>query len=138
MVKSVLRWLGLVAMAALALQIFFVARIAMMVVVDPQSTAFERSEAWRITSEKGNLRWRQQSVPYKQISDHLKRAVIASEDDGFANHDGVDWDALEKAWQKNAKAEAQAAKRAPPVSTNAVLKNSVVFMTPTINIKMEC
>ncbi len=119
MVKSVLRWLGLVAMAALALQIFFVARIAMMVVVDPQSTAFERSEAWRITSEKGNLRWRQQWVPYKQISDHLKRAVIASEDDGFANHDGVDWDALEKAWQKNAKAEAQAAKRAPPVSTKA-------------------
>ena len=44
-------------------------------------------------------------------SDHLKRAVIASEDDGFAYHDGVDWDALEKAWQKNAKAESQAQAR---------------------------
>ena len=33
-----------------------------------------------------------------------------SEDDGFSYHDGVDWDALEKAWQKNAKAEAQIAK----------------------------
>jgi monofunctional biosynthetic peptidoglycan transglycosylase len=39
--------------------------------------------------------------------DHLKRAVIASEDDGFTNHDGVDWEAIEKAWQKNAKAEEQ-------------------------------
>ncbi|MEO8122300.1 MAG: transglycosylase domain-containing protein, partial [Rhodoferax sp.] len=47
---------------------------------------------------------------YPEISEHLKRAVIASEDDGFAYHDGVDWDALEKAWQKNAKAEAQLAK----------------------------
>jgi monofunctional biosynthetic peptidoglycan transglycosylase len=115
-VKAVLRWLGLVALAVLALQLFFVARIAMMVVIDPQSTAFERSEAWRITTEKGTLRWRQQWVPYSQISAHLKRAVIASEDDGFATHDGVDWDALEKAWQKNAKAEARVAQQTAQVA----------------------
>lgn len=108
--KSLLRWVGLVLAAVLALQLFFVARIAAMAVVDPQSTSFERSEAWRILNEKGTLRWRQQWVAYPAISDHLKRAVIASEDDGFAYHDGVDWDALEKAWQKNAKAEAQLAK----------------------------
>jgi monofunctional biosynthetic peptidoglycan transglycosylase len=83
-----------------------------MAVLDPQSTAFQRSEAWRIQTEKDRLQWRQQWVGYGQISDHLKRAVIASEDDGFSNHDGVDWDALEKAWQKNAKAEARAAKNA--------------------------
>ena len=41
----------------------------------------------------------------------MSRAVIASEDDGFSNHDGVDWDALEKAWQKNAKAQSQAQAR---------------------------
>ncbi len=110
--KPLLRWLGLLAVAALALQLFFVGRIAMMAVVDPQSTAFERSEAWRIATEKGRLPWRQQWVAYAQISDHLKRAVIASEDDGFASHDGVDWDALEKAWQKNAKAQALADARA--------------------------
>ncbi len=108
--KPFLRWLGLLIAALLALQLFFVVRIAAMAVVDPQSTAFQRSEAWRVLNEKGSLPWRQQWMPYAQISDHLKRAVIASEDDGFSNHDGVDWDALEKAWQKNAKAEAQAAK----------------------------
>lgn len=109
--RPLLRLLALLLMAALALQLFFVGRIALMVVVDPQSTTFERSEAWRLATTKGSLRWRQQWVPYASISDHLKRAVIASEDDGFTQHDGVDWDAIEKAWEKNAKAEAQAAKR---------------------------
>ena len=109
--KPVLRWLALLAAAFLALQLFFAARIALMAVVDPQSSAFQRSEAWRIASEKGRLHWRAQWQPYAKISDHLKRAVIASEDDGFAYHDGVDWDALEKAWQKNARAESQAQAR---------------------------
>jgi monofunctional biosynthetic peptidoglycan transglycosylase len=111
--KSFARWLGLVLIALLALEIYFVARIAVMAVVAPQSTSFQRSEAWRLAHEKGDLRWHQQWVDYNNISDNLKRAVIASEDDSFTNHDGVDWDALEKAWEKNAKAEARAAKQAP-------------------------
>jgi monofunctional biosynthetic peptidoglycan transglycosylase len=109
---ALLRWLALLLLALLALQLFFVLRIAAMAVLDPQSTAFQRSEAWRIQREQDRLQWRQQWVAYGQISDNLKRAVIASEDDGFSNHDGVDWDALEKAWQKNAKAEARTAKNA--------------------------
>ena len=109
---ALLRWLALLLLALLALQLFFVLRIAAMAVLDPQSTAFQRSEAWRIQMEQDRLQWRQQWIAYGQISDNLKRAVIASEDDGFSNHDGVDWDALEKAWQKNAKAEARAAKNA--------------------------
>jgi len=110
--SRILRWLLLVALAGVALQLFFIGRIALMAVVDPSSTTFERSEAWRIVTEKGALRWRQQWVPYAQISDHLKRAVIASEDGDFINHDGVEWEAIEKAWQKNTQAEELAAKRA--------------------------
>ena len=109
--KPVLRWLGLVLLALLALQLFFVLRIAAMVVLDPESTAFQRSDAWAQVSSTGTLRWRQQWVPYAQISDHLKRAVIASEDDSFAHHDGVDWNALEKAWERNAQAEERAARQ---------------------------
>nr|WP_315473912.1 monofunctional biosynthetic peptidoglycan transglycosylase [uncultured Rhodoferax sp.] len=109
--KSLWRWIWLCVLALLALQLYFVARIATMAVVAPQSTAFERSEAWRVVTEKGELRWRQEWVDYAQISDHLKRAVIASEDDGFSQHDGVDWEALEKAWAKNAKAEQRAEQR---------------------------
>ena len=66
-----------------------------------------------------------QWVPYAQISPHLKRAVIASEDAGFAEHSGVEWDAIEQAWEKNQRAEAQAERapaRAParPVSAKVV------------------
>ncbi len=106
------RWLLLVLMAFLGLQIFFLARIAIMARVAPESTAFERSEAWRIANQKDTLRWGQDWVGYAQLSDNLKRAVIASEDDIFAQHDGVQWDAIEKAWAKNAKAEWQASKGA--------------------------
>lgn len=106
--KPFLRWLGWVALTLLALELFFVARIATMTVLDPQSTTFERSEVWRLMNQKGSLHWQQQWLAYPQISDALKRAVIASEDDSFNNHDGVDWAAMEKAWQKNAKTEAKA------------------------------
>jgi monofunctional biosynthetic peptidoglycan transglycosylase len=111
--KALAKWLALLVVGLIALQLFFVTRIALMAAVAPQSTSFQRSEAWRIASEKGALRWRQQWVAYNQISDNLKRAVIASEDDSFTNHDGVDWDALEKAWEKNAKAEQKAAAQKP-------------------------
>ena len=110
--KAVARWVALVLLALVALQLFFIGRIALMAVIDPQSTTFQRSEAWRIARQHDQLRWIQRWVPYEQISDNLKRAVIASEDSGFAEHDGVDWDALERAWQRNAKAEELAAKRA--------------------------
>jgi monofunctional biosynthetic peptidoglycan transglycosylase len=94
------------------LQLFFVARIAMMAVVDPESTAFQRSEAYLVARNTGSLKWRQQWVPYATCRRHLKRAVIASEDASFAEHDGVDMEALEKAWDKNAKAEQRAAQSA--------------------------
>ena len=110
--KPVLRWIGLVLLAFVALQLFFVGRIALMTVLDPESTTFQRSEAWRIAHERDRLRWSQRWVPYAQISDNLKRAVIASEDSTFVDHDGVDWDALERAWQRNEKAQEQAVKRA--------------------------
>lgn len=109
--KMFVRWLLLLLLALLALQGFFLLRIVSMTVLAPQSTAFERSEAWRIVQERERLRWRWQWVDYEQISDNLKRAVIVSEDDGFTQHEGVDWDALEKAWQKNARAQALAEKK---------------------------
>jgi len=106
--RAGLRFLGMFALAALALQLFFVLRIATMAVVDPESTTFQRSEMWRIVREKHVLPWSQESMPRDRISDNLRRAVIASEDAGFVEHHGVEWDAIEKAWSKNQKAEARA------------------------------
>ena len=115
--KFVLRWLALCLLAVLCLQLFFVGRIALMAQVNPQSTAFQRSEAYRVAHDKGHLPWLQSWRDYRDIGDPLKRTVIASEDDSFATHDGVDWDALKKAWGRNARAEQRAeanGSRKPP------------------------
>jgi monofunctional glycosyltransferase len=124
--RSLGRWLLWMLLAGLGLQLFFVGRIALMLVVDPQSTAFMRSEAWRIshqsvTSDEG-WHWSAQWVDYDQISPHLKRAVMASEDAGFVEHGGVDWDAIQSAWQKNEKRQEIADKRAEALARQQAAK----------------
>ncbi|MEX8518725.1 MAG: transglycosylase domain-containing protein [Leptothrix sp. (in: b-proteobacteria)] len=104
------RLLTLVVLCFVALQLYFLGRIALMNVLDVQSTSFQRSEAWRLLTEQQHSSWSQDWRSYAQINDSLKRAVIASEDAGFTDHNGVEWDALEKAWERNQKAEATAAK----------------------------
>ena len=101
------QWLILALVSFALLQLFFAGRVAFMAVVDPSSTAFERSQAWQILSNQGRLRWRQSWTPSEQIAKNLKRAVLASEDSAFTSHNGVWWDAIEKAWSKNAKAQAK-------------------------------
>jgi monofunctional biosynthetic peptidoglycan transglycosylase len=130
--KAIARWIALFVLAGCALEVFFIARIALAATVDPQSTTFQRSEAFRIDREKGRLRWSQEWVPYAQISDNLKRAVIASEDDSFVNHDGVDWEALEKAWEKNQKAEERAAKQQAHARPNAPVRAPKIVGGSTI------
>ena len=84
--KAFWRLLVLALLAGLALQLYFAGRIALMRFVDPESTAFQRSEAWAVARHTGTLKGRQQWVPYAEISSHLKRAIIASEDAGFVLH----------------------------------------------------
>ena len=105
------RLAALLLIALLALQLYFVARIALMTVIDPQSTTFQRSEAWRLLTERGRIEWSQQWVDDERIATTLKRAVIASEDAAFTEHSGVDWDAIERAWERNQRAEAQDERR---------------------------
>jgi monofunctional biosynthetic peptidoglycan transglycosylase len=104
-----LRLLALLLLCFASLQLHFAGRIALMAVVDPQSTSFQRSEAWRLLSEQHRILWSQQWVDLPRISPNLQRAVIASEDAGFTDHSGVEWDAIEKAWEKNQKSQARAA-----------------------------
>lgn len=94
-------WALWVALAAVCLQVFFVLRIALWVVIDPSSTTFQRSELWRLQGTPDAPIWRHQWVAYSEISPHIQRAVIASEDARFTQHGGVDWAALESAWQRN-------------------------------------
>jgi monofunctional biosynthetic peptidoglycan transglycosylase len=109
--KSVRQWLLWVGLAGLSLQLFFLLRIVLMLVLNPESTSFERSEAWQVWTAPNPGGWQQRWVPYAQMSDHIKRAVIASEDGDFIHHRGVEWTAIQQAWQRNAQAEAKVAKR---------------------------
>ena len=102
------RLLGLLVLSGIALQLYFLARIALMGVIAPESTAFQRSEIWRLATEKHEVLWSQQWVDDERLSAHLKRAVIASEDAGFTEHAGVEWEAIQSAMKKNEKAEARA------------------------------
>ncbi len=117
--RSLWRLALLVLLSAAALQLYFTARVALMIAADPQSTTFQRSEAWRLVTESAKPAWSQQWIAYDRISPQLKRAVIASEDAAFIEHSGVEWDALEKAWERNQKAEARVEKMNGQVDTQA-------------------
>lgn len=110
--RSLLRLLALLLLGVLSLQLYFAARIALMNVVAPQSTSFQRSEAWRLATQTGRVEWSQQWVDQPALSKNLMRAVIASEDAGFVEHGGVEWEALEKAWARNQREELRVEKRA--------------------------
>lgn len=110
--KAPLKWFMLCLLAALGLQLFFLLRVLTMNWLAPESTSFERSQIWQIVQRKHRLPWRQEWKALTAISKNLQRAVIASEDDVFASHAGIRWDAVEKAWDKNSKAQARADRQA--------------------------
>jgi monofunctional glycosyltransferase len=85
----------------LALQLWYLAHVFWWKHNEPASTSFMRAQHAALRQKDPIARISHQWVPYAQISPHLKRAVIASEDANFTEHDGVDWDAIEKAHQRN-------------------------------------
>ena len=120
------QWLFLLLAGFVLLQLFFIGRVGFMTLVDPSSTAFERSQAWQIVSSQGRLLWRQTWMPSEQIAKPLKRAVLASEDSAFTSHNGVWWDAVEKAWSKNAKAQAKLEAQAAQKKNGKVVAPKIV------------
>jgi monofunctional biosynthetic peptidoglycan transglycosylase len=107
--RGLLKWVGLAAgwaaalgvAAVLALQAWYFGHVLWWSQVDPGSTAFMRAELQRLRQNDPSAELRFEWVPYDRISVHLKRAVIAAEDARFTEHDGVDWEAIERAWQRN-------------------------------------
>jgi monofunctional biosynthetic peptidoglycan transglycosylase len=71
--------------------------------VNPGTTSFQsqRLDEARIKNPQAQIK--QQWVPYEKISVHLKRAVVAAEDDKFIDHEGFDWEGIQKAIEKNQK-----------------------------------
>ncbi len=87
----------------LLLQLYFFLQISWWIWNDPQETSFMREQLAVLQEKNPKAQLKHTWVPYKSISNNLKRAVIASEDANFSEHDGVDWEALQKAYEKNTK-----------------------------------
>ncbi|MFL6674070.1 MAG: monofunctional biosynthetic peptidoglycan transglycosylase [Massilia sp.] len=97
-----IKWLFLgPLLAVLLLQLYFFLMVCWWSRFNPSSTSMMRGQLEALRETNPNAKLEQQWVPYNRISSNLKRAVIASEDANFAEHDGVDWDALEKAYERN-------------------------------------
>lgn len=103
-VRHLLLWLVVLPLTFfVVLQAYFFAQIWWWVDHNPGSTSFMRREESLLQDENPNFRLQQKWIPYSRISKNLKRAIIASEDANFSEHGGIDWEALEKAYEKNEK-----------------------------------
>ena len=101
--KLVWRVLLIVVAAILALQLYFFVQIWWWVDHNPSSTSFMRHQLSILQDVDPKIQLQYTWVPYNRISSNLKRAIIASEDANFSEHEGIDWDALEKAYARNTK-----------------------------------
>ena len=82
-------------------QLWVLLHILLWTLVNPSESAFmeTRLEYLQEKDEKATLKHRW--VNYNQISIHIKQAVIAAEDAKFIDHEGFDWEGIEKAYEKN-------------------------------------
>ena len=68
---------------------------------NPAETAFMSLRLDELQEKSSKARLQYQWVEYEKISTHIKRAVVASEDDKFMEHNGFDWDGITYALKKN-------------------------------------
>jgi len=70
---------------------------------NPDSSAFMEAQEEILQMKNPDAEIKHRWVPYSKISNNLKRAVIAAEDAKFVDHEGFDWDGIQKAYEKNIK-----------------------------------
>jgi monofunctional glycosyltransferase len=107
MLRRIFRWfvwaLALVVGLAICVQLYFFGMLIWWRSNDPEMTAFMSARLAVMRESKPEAKLKQVWVPYKKISDNLKRAVLVAEDDKFIEHEGFDWDGIQKALEKNEK-----------------------------------
>ena len=102
--RSLIKWAIFLPLTIfLAVQLYFFLMVCWYATFNPRMTNMMSDQLSVLREKNPNAQLKHQWVPYGRISANLKRAVIASEDANFAEHDGVDWEALQKAYEKNNK-----------------------------------
>lgn len=94
---------GLLAFVVLVLvyQLWIFLSICWWVNHNPGSSAFMEDRLEVMQEKNPEAKLRHKWVPYKRISNNLKRAVVVAEDSKFVMHEGFDWDGIQKAYEKN-------------------------------------
>ena len=108
-IKRALTWpwkafcytLGVLFIALLLYQSWFAAHIWYWAGHNPQNTSFMQARLERLREKDPKATLKQQWASYARISVELKRAVIVAEDAKFSEHDGFDWEGIQKALEKN-------------------------------------
>lgn len=97
------RGLLAIVLLFLAYQLWLLGHVLWWKWVPPAETSFMSLRLDELTSGTPDAELHYRWVPYDKISIHLKRAVIAAEDDKFIDHEGFDWEGIQKAIEKNQK-----------------------------------
>ena len=95
--------LGALVISLVAVQVWYYGHILYWSKYPPASTAFMDRSLHALQEKDPQARLRHQWVPYDRISPSLKRAVVAAEDARFLDHEGFDWEMIQKAMAKNEK-----------------------------------
>ncbi len=93
----------ILAVIIVVYQLWMFACILWWVKFNPSSSSFMDDRLEVMQSKNPEAALKHKWVPYEKISPHLKRAIVASEDARFVDHEGFDWEALQKAYEKNLK-----------------------------------
>ncbi len=105
--SALARWAGWAALGVAAVfvayELSILARLAWWRDHEPSTTAFMQARLSAMQAKKPEAKLKHQWVAYDRISPNLKRAVVVAEDAKFADHEGFDWEAMQKAWEKNQK-----------------------------------
>ncbi len=97
------RGLALFTFLVLVYQLWIFAHVVAWIWVNPSSSSFMDDRRQILQEKNPEAELKHQWVPYAKISVSLKRAIVAAEDSKFLDHDGFDWEALQKAYEKNLK-----------------------------------
>ncbi len=95
--------LGAVFLAVLLAQGWFCANILYWKYQPPGSTSFMSARLDQLREKDAGARLKYDWVVYQRISGNLKRAIIAAEDMKFVDHEGFDWEGIQRAIEKNQK-----------------------------------
>lgn len=102
-----LKWIGRGLLALIVLltlyQVWLFSHVWWWVDHNPSTSAFMDEQLTKLQQDNPEAELRHQWVTYERISPNLKRALIASEDAKFLDHEGFDWEGIQTAWEKNLK-----------------------------------